>query len=69
MSRFDCISCNASIQVYEGMWQKTLRCLKKDHDESHEDNIFFSIPLSMEVGHNEVFNVVRTLIHLPILTR
>ncbi|KAG5260674.1 hypothetical protein AALO_G00295170 [Alosa alosa] len=45
-------------QVYEGRWQKTLRCLKRDHDACHEDNNFFSLPLSIDAEHNDVFNVV-----------
>ncbi|XP_041926394.1 ubiquitin carboxyl-terminal hydrolase 47-like isoform X2 [Alosa sapidissima] len=48
-------------QVYEGRWQKTLRCLKRNHDACHEDNNFFSLPLSIDAEHNDVFNVVNGL--------
>ncbi|XP_042561100.1 ubl carboxyl-terminal hydrolase 18-like [Clupea harengus] len=45
-------------QVYEGTLLKTLRCLKKDHDESHEDSTFLSLPITIDAGHDEVFRVV-----------
>ncbi|KAL2079327.1 hypothetical protein ACEWY4_025071 [Coilia grayii] len=45
-------------QVYQGTLQKTLRCLKKSHADSQEDNFFFSIPLSIDAENNDVFNVV-----------
>ncbi|XP_062373183.1 uncharacterized protein LOC134060471 [Sardina pilchardus] len=44
-------------QLYEGRLQTTLRCLKRDH-ECHEDNNFFSLPLSIDAEHYDVFNVV-----------
>ena len=53
---YDCI------QVYEGTLLKTLRCLKKDHDESHEDSTFLSLPITIDAGHDEVFRVVRVIL-------
>ncbi|KAL2079330.1 hypothetical protein ACEWY4_025074 [Coilia grayii] len=45
-------------QVFKGTLRKSLRCLKKDHGESHEDTSFFSIPLAIDSRNNFVFNVV-----------